>query len=207
MSTDINTPLTLPCGITLPNRIAKSAMTEGLAHPLYSDPNEALIQLYKRWGEGGLGMCITGNAFIDKRYREAPRTMLLDESADLEKFKKLARAISAQGTISIVQLSHSGRQTPVSVNTKALAPSAVRVQLPGGSRLLSTLLIARPVEMTREDVLDVADRFAASAKLAVEAGFHGVQLHAAHGYLLAQFLSPRTNQRTDEWGGSLENRK
>ena len=97
------------------------------------------------------------------------------------------------------QISHSGRQTPKAVNPTPSAPSAVKLALPGGQ-------FGDPRALTGDEIKDVISRFARTSAIAREAGFTGVQIHSAHGYLLSEFLSPRVNQRTDEWGGPLENR-
>ena len=97
------------------------------------------------------------------------------------------------------QISHAGRQTQTNVNKHPKAPSAVTLGLPGGQ-------FGKPIPLTEDEIEDIVQRFAVCAKACQEAGFTGVQVHAAHGYLLSQFLSPRTNLRQDKYGGSLENR-
>ena len=199
--TDIASPLTLPCGLVLPNRLAKAAMTEQLADPDHR-PNERHRTLYRRWAEGGVGLQITGNVQVDRRHLEHPQNVVIDaepDAAGAEALRAWAEATKMAGAKAIVQLSHAGRQTPKAVNPNPQAPSAIPVDLPGGQ-------FGTPRAMTTEEIEDTIARFAAAARTAEAAGFDGVQVHAAHGYLLSSFLNPRANQRDDEWGGSLENR-
>ena len=199
--TDITSPLTLPCGLTIPNRLAKAAMTEQLAGPDHA-PNERHRTLYRRWAEGGIGLQITGNVQVDRRHLEHPQNVVIDGEPDEDQAVALeawADAAKTSGAKLIMQLSHAGRQTPRAVNPTPQAPSAIPVDLPGGQ-------FGTPRAMTTDEIESVITRFAAAARAAAAAGFDGVQVHAAHGYLLSSFLNPRANQRTDEWGGSLENR-
>lgn len=194
-------PLRLPCGATLPNRLAKGAMTEGLATP-DGIPTTALQTLYRRWSQGGAGMHLTGNVIIDRDHLERPGNVVIDRAPDAAMKAALAawaKAGTEGGNHLWMQISHAGRQTQVLVNKTPKAPSAVKLGLPGGQ-------FGEPVPLTGEEIEDLIGRFVTAATVAKEAGFTGVQIHAAHGYLISQFLSPRANQRTDEWGGSLENR-
>lgn len=194
-------PLRLPCGATLPNRLAKGAMTEGLATP-DGVPTKALQTLYRRWSHGGAGMHLTGNVIIDRDHLERPGNVVIDHVPDAEMKAALAawaKAGTEGGNHLWMQISHAGRQTQALVNKTPKAPSAVKLGLPGGQ-------FGEPVPLTGEEIEDLIGRFVTAASAAKEAGFTGVQIHAAHGYLISQFLSPRANQRTDQWGGSLENR-
>jgi 2,4-dienoyl-CoA reductase-like NADH-dependent reductase (Old Yellow Enzyme family) len=185
----------------LPNRIAKAAMTEGLADPL-SRAGEAHNRLYQRWARGGAGLLITGNVLIDRRYLERPGNVVIEGPQNPESLGRLAAwaaAAKACGGRVIMQISHAGRQSPRLVCPEPIAPSAIALGLPGGA-------FAPPRAMTEAEIRDVIQRFGAAAAVAEEAGFDGVQIHAAHGYLLSEFLSPLANRRTDQWGGSLENR-
>jgi 2,4-dienoyl-CoA reductase-like NADH-dependent reductase (Old Yellow Enzyme family) len=197
-------PLRLPCGAMLPNRLAKAAMTEGLADPwLRATP--ALERLYRTWSEGGAGLLITGNLQVDRFDLERPGNVAIDLSEprtfDAEARGRLAawaRAGTVNGNQLWVQISHAGRQTPRYVTGRPLAPSAVQLDLLGN--------YARPRALTEAEILDLIGRFAHAGRVVREAGFTGVQVHGAHGYLISSFLSPVTNQRTDAWGGSLANR-
>jgi len=197
----IATPLDLPCGARLSNRIAKGAMTEGLADPL-NQATDAHVALYRKWSEGGAGLLLTGNVQIDRRYLERAGNVAIDGPQSNEAKSRLA-AFAEAGTVAgnhlWMQISHGGRQTPVSVNKHPVSASEQQVALPGKN-------FGKPRALTHDEILDVIDRFAKAAAVAKETGFTGVQLHGAHGYLLSQFLSPDVNRRTDEWGGSLENR-
>ena len=193
--------LRLPCGAELKNRLAKGAMTEGLATP-DGVPTEAPARLYQCWAEGGAGMLLTGNVIIDRDHLERPGNVVIDKKPSAEMMAALkawAKAGTVNGTHLWMQISHGGRQTQTLVNPTPKAPSAVKLGLPGGQ-------FGTPVPLTEDEIKDLIQRFAIAAKAAKDAGFTGVQIHAAHGYLISQFLSPRSNQREDEWGGSLENR-
>ncbi len=199
--TRLNEPLNLPCGLVLPNRIAKAAMTEGLGDPL-NRAGEGHNRLYQRWARGGAGLLITGNVLIDRRYLERPGNVVIEGPQNPDSLARLAAwaaAAKAGGGRVIMQISHAGRQSPKSVCPEPIAPSAIGLELPGGA-------FAPPRAMTEAEIRDVIQRFGAAAAVAEEAGFDGVQIHAAHGYLLSEFLSPLANRRTDQWGGSLENR-
>lgn len=201
MDLTIAAPYTLPCGVVLKNRLAKAAMTEGLADPRNSATAHH-ARLYRRWAEGGAGMLLTGNVQVDRRHLERPGNIALDGSLSaeaLDALRAFARAGTSNDTQLWMQISHAGRQTPATVNKTPLAPSAVGLVMPGGQ-------FGQPRAMTEDEILDVIARFAHAATLARETGFSGVQIHSAHGYLLSEFLSPDVNQRTDAWGGSLENR-
>lgn len=197
----IAAPLTLPCGVVLNNRLAKAAMTEGIADPR----NHATARhetLYRTWAQGGAGLLITGNIQVDRRYLERPGNVAVEEATAEEGAAGLAAyaaAATANGTQAWVQLSHAGRQTPRRVSATPVAPSATRLKLPRSE-------FGDPRALEPHEIEDVAQRFVFAAGEVKRAGFTGVQIHAAHGYLLSEFLSPRVNQRSDEWGGNLQNR-
>ncbi|KAH7908810.1 hypothetical protein BJ138DRAFT_1115504 [Hygrophoropsis aurantiaca] len=203
-------PITFPfCGRVAMNRFMKSAMSERLAtfssfDPSYRGcPTEELIRLYDTWSRGEIGMIITGNIQIKKGHLEASGNTIIDKDLPhnyVAEFAKLARASKSHGSLIVGQLSHPGRQ--VSVNIQPYPESASDIdQPPAGG-----VFFARPTPLSREGILDIIDRFAYAASVLHTAGFDGIQLHCAHGYLLAQFLSSRTNRRTDQYGGTLENR-
>ncbi|WP_432216796.1 NADH:flavin oxidoreductase/NADH oxidase family protein [Pseudomonas kribbensis] len=192
--------LKLPNGQTVGNRIAKAAMEENLADRDQA-PSRELFRLYQAWAEGGAGLLLTGNVMIDRRAMTGPGGVVLEDERHLERFRQWAEIARSGGAQVWVQLNHPGRQTFANMGQQALAPSAVALEMGSFSKLF-----AEPKPMTEDDIEDVIQRFAKSAALAEKAGFTGIQIHAAHGYLLSQFLSPLTNRRTDRWGGSLENR-
>jgi len=192
--------LNLPNGQTVGNRIAKAAMEENLADRDQA-PSRELFRLYQAWADGGAGLLLTGNVMIDRRAMTGPGGVVLEDERHLERFLQWAEIARSGGAQVWVQLNHPGRQTFANMGQQALAPSAVALEMGSFSKLF-----AEPKPMTEDDIEEVIQRFAKSAALAEKAGFTGVQIHAAHGYLLSQFLSPLTNRRTDRWGGSLENR-
>lgn len=197
MSGVLSQALRLPCGATLANRLCKAAMTEGLADPQLR-ATERLNRLYRRWSEGGAGLLLTGNVHIDRFCLERPGNVAIDGNGGLEQLQAWARAGTAAGNHLWMQLSHAGRQSPRYVTGQPLAPSAVPLKVLGN--------YARPRALTEAEILDFIARFASAARTARETGFTGVQIHAAHGYLISSFLAPLTNRRADAWGGSLENR-
>ena len=192
--------LQLPNGQVIANRIAKAAMEENMAD-LHQAPSQALKQLYKTWADGEPGLLLTGNVMIDRRAMTGPGGVALENEQHLASFREWADVARAKGVHFWVQLSHPGRQTMANLGQQALAPSAIALDVGSFSKMF-----AKPKAMTEDDIQDVIKRFATSARLAEQAGFTGVQIHGAHGYLLSQFLSPLSNHRTDRWGGSLENR-
>lgn len=192
--------LELPNGQTIGNRIAKAAMDEDLADADQA-PDDALFRLYQAWAEGEAGLLLTGNVMIDRRAMTGPGGVVLENDRHLERFRQWASIGQSGGAQFWMQLNHPGRQTQANLGKQALAPSAVALDMGSFSKMF-----AEPKPMSESDIEDVIQRFANSAALAEKAGFTGVQIHAAHGYLLSQFLSPLSNRRTDRWGGSLENR-
>jgi 2,4-dienoyl-CoA reductase-like NADH-dependent reductase (Old Yellow Enzyme family) len=197
----LNQPLTLPCGAIIPNRIAKAAMTEGLADPT-GRPTVELEKLYSLWSDGGAGLLLSGNVQIDGDHLERPGNVIVDRQPDDETiaaFLRWTNAARRNGNHFWAQISHAGRQTMKAVNRHPKAPSPVKLGLPGGQ-------FGMPVALSEEEILRLIGQFGQAARIAKEGGFTGVQIHAAHGYLISQFLSPRSNQRDDRWGGSLENR-
>ena len=195
------TPVTLPCGVTLPNRLVKAAMSE-LSADSCNRATQAHETLYRAWARKGPGLLLTGNVQVDYRNLEQPGNVVIQGKQDARQLAALrawSAAAKSSGGHVWMQLSHAGRQTISLVNDAPKAPSAVPLAIPGGK-------FGRPVALTGPEILDLIDRFAHAAAVARETGFDGVELHAAHGYLFSQFLSPRSNLRTDEWGGDLANR-
>ncbi|GMV63673.1 MAG: putative NADH:flavin oxidoreductase/NADH oxidase [Parvibaculum sp.] len=201
MSVTISSPLTLPCGATLKNRLAKGAMTEGLGDAR-NQATGGHVRLYRRWAEGGAGMLLTGNVQVDRRYLERPGNVAIDGAQSNEAIAALreyAKAGTENGTHLWMQISHAGRQTPALVNKEPVGPSDKALDMPGAQ-------FGKPRALSGAEIEDVIRRFAHAAAVARDTGFTGVQIHGAHGYLISEFLSPDVNTRTDEWGGSLENR-
>jgi 2,4-dienoyl-CoA reductase-like NADH-dependent reductase (Old Yellow Enzyme family) len=200
MSTELFSPLQLRSGATVRNRIAKAAMEENMAGSSQL-PDERLVSLYRRWGAGGAGLLITGNVMIHDEALTGPGGVVLDERAPLDRFTRWADAGKAGGAAFWMQISHPGRQVWAEMPGVVWAPSAVAVELGKHSKRFG-----KPVAMNEAQISATVERFATTARLAEQAGFDGVEVHAAHGYLLSQFLSPLVNKRSDAWGGSLENR-
>ncbi len=184
---------------TFKNRIIKGAMSEALANTA-GQPNHLHLGLYEAWAKGGLGCAITGNVMVDFRAKNEPGVVVAETERDLAKLSEWANIGKKHGMVQLVQLSHPGRQCPKGLNRETVAPSAVPF-----SPMLATTF-GTPRELREDEILDIIQRFATAAQLCEKAGFEGVQLHGAHGYLISQFLSPLTNKRQDQWGGSNENR-
>ncbi len=201
MTSLVNESFTLPCGQVVKNRVCKAAMTERIAKG-NNLAHKGHTNLYDRWSDGDIGILLTGNVQVDRQHLEGPANVVIDQNNYKEQYNAL-KSWSAAGTKNNTQLwmqiSHAGRQTPGEINSSPLAPSNIGLKIPGKS-------YGTPTPMTEEDILDVVDRFVFTAKIARETGFTGVQFHSAHGYLLSEFLSPDINNRTDAWGGSIENR-
>ncbi len=197
----LDQPLTLPCGAVLPNRIAKAAMTEGLATP-DGRPTEALANLYAIWSRGGAGLLLTGNVIVDRDHLERPGNVVIEREPDADmtqRLSKWAQAGTQGGNQLWAQISHGGRQTQKLVNPSPKSASDVPLALPGGQ-------FGKPTPLTREEIADLVKRWGIAARACKDAGFTGVQIHAAHGYLISQFLSPRVNLRHDEYGGDITGR-
>ncbi len=197
MSSPLSAPLTLASGLVLGNRIAKASTSESLAER--GNPNARLETLYRAWSEGGAGLILTGNAMVTRRYRERMGNVVLDAETDRAALARYAAACKTAGNAALVQISHPGRQCMRHVANDPVAPSA-------GAAVNILGAFAAPRALREEEIESILESFATGAAMCVEAGFDGVQVHAAHGYLVSQFLSPRVNHRTDRWGGSLENR-
>ncbi|MGP9543934.1 NADH:flavin oxidoreductase/NADH oxidase family protein [Psychrobacter sp. AOP7-B1-25] len=200
MTSPVFSPLTLPCGAILPNRLAKAAMEENMADAGQT-PGPTLLRLYKNWAEGGTGLLITGNVMIDGRAMTGPGGVVLDKHSEIAPFEAWANAAKHNNTQVWMQLNHPGRQVYAAMGGDVLSPSDVAVDLGKHSHLFG-----KPRAMTGQDIEQLIQRFADSAVKVEQAGFDGVQVHAAHGYLISQFLSPLTNRRKDEYGGPIENR-
>ena len=194
----LSKPLALPCGAALKNRVAKAAMTEGLA-----DSNDSATErhetLYGRWSDGGAGLLLTGNVMVDRRYLERPGNVVIDGNGGEAALRRWAAAGTRGGNHLWMQISHPGRQCTRMSSSHPVSSSSVKLKGMMG-------LMAPPRALEVAEIHDIIRRFAHVARIAKDTGFTGVQIHSAHGYLSSQFLSPRANRRTDEWGGSLENR-
>ena len=179
-------------GITFPNRIIRSATYEGMSEK-DGKPTEQLLKKYTALAQGGVGGIITGFIGVNEQGRFGSHMALLNNDENIKSYKKITQKMHELGTPIIAQLNHCGGQTK-EVDTKmpVIAPSKISDY--------------KAKEMTKDEILEVIEAFVQAIKNAKEAGFDGVQLHLAHGYLLSEFVSPRMNRRTDEWGGNTEKR-
>ncbi|MEU7373652.1 NADH:flavin oxidoreductase/NADH oxidase family protein [Streptomyces albidoflavus] len=200
MTNQLFSPLHLRSGQVLKNRTAKAAMEENMAGAGQL-PDKQLFALYRRWAAGGTGLLITGNVMVHAEALTGPAGVVLDEHAPLKPFTEWAEAGKSGGGALWMQINHPGRQVASGMPGVVWGPSDVGVSLGKHSSRFG-----RPTAMTARQIEETVARYAVTARRAEEAGFDGVEVHAAHGYLLSQFLSPLVNTRTDRWGGSLENR-
>lgn len=190
-------PLPLPCGQVLPNRLMKAAMSEALSDTTHA-PDSRLERLYRTWSRGGYGLLITGNVMVDRTQLGEPGNVVIEDDRDLDALSRWAKSAKGDGVPIWVQLNHPGRQSnPLALGHIPVAPSAVAMSLPGSPT---------PRELTAAEIEDIIERFVTAAVVCETAGFDGVQVHSAHGYLVTQFLSPLTNLRTDTWGGDSRRR-
>ncbi|KAF4960608.1 hypothetical protein FSARC_10422 [Fusarium sarcochroum] len=203
-----------PSGRVSKNRFLKSPMAESLASwdPKVASkrgiPTEELIELYRRWGEGknNFGIVVTGNMDIDLDSVGAAACAGVPayapfEGERFEQFKKLATAAKGDGSLIVAQVNHPGRQVPYKMNPVAISASDVQLEPRMG------MTFGKPHAATKEEIAQVIEGFAHAAEYLEKAGFDGIEIHAAHGYLISQFLSRTTNKRTDEYGvQNIENR-
>jgi len=192
--------LTLPNGVVIKNRLVKSAMSEALGNR-EGAPTPELVRLYQAWANGGVGLCVTGNVMVDRRARGEPGNVVIEDDRDLAALQAWAHAGTRQGTQCWVQLNHPGRQAPRGLNRETVAPSAIPF------RADMQAFFATPRELTDAEVHELVQRYGKAAGFVKQAGFSGVQIHGAHGYLVSQFLSAHSNCRTDAWGGTSEKRR
>lgn len=196
----LSQPLRLPNGTVLRNRLAKAAMSETLG--TYDNrPTPKLIALYRRWAASGIGLLITGNIMIDRRALGEPGNVAIEDESDLLVLQQWARTATEHGAAIWAQLNHPGKQSPKGLNAENIAPSSIPF------RQDMTTFFDTPREATSAEIEDIIRRFGRSAAICKKAGFSGIEIHGAHGYLVNQFLSPHHNQRTDKWGGTAENRR
>lgn len=164
-------------------------------------PGDRLQRLYRSWVEGGVGLILTGNVMVAPDALTGPGGVVLQESTDIEPFKRWAEAGKSEDGQFWMQINHPGRQVYAAMGETALSPSDKKMDMGNFSKMF-----AQPRAMTEEEIEVLIQRFTATSKQAELAGFTGVQVHAAHGYLISQFLSPLTNLRSDQWGGDINNR-
>ncbi|RAH60334.1 FMN-linked oxidoreductase [Aspergillus piperis CBS 112811] len=215
MPSPLNDAVKLPCGLVFPNRLSKAAMAENLATS-DSNPNEDFNLAYSKWSDGRWGMIITGNVQVDVNHLGNFKDPAVPADYDANcstLWKAYAEASQKHGTPTIVQIAHPGRQSLRGAGRRGLfaptiAPSAIPLSIGTNflDSVITSLAFPKPREMDQKDIHNVIHLFVDSARFIAESGFSGIELHAAHGYLLDQFINPKTNLRTDAYGGSAENR-
>ncbi|CAD5220951.1 unnamed protein product [Bursaphelenchus okinawaensis] len=194
------------------NRLLKAAMSENIAtvdpHRLqfHGVPTQRLINLYEKFGAGGWGAVITGSISVDHKHYEGPGAMIISRECESEarraQFRRLTEAAKSHKGLILAQLNHNGRQTLATVNPTPYSASDVQLETQ-----MKGSFFGKPLPLTLEQIqTEVVDRFVYAALFAYDTGFNGVQIAAAFGTILSQFLSPSTNLRNDEYGGSLKNR-
>ena len=196
----LNQPLVLPNAVVIANRLAKAATSETLA-TYANNPTDKHVRLYQRWAASGIGLIITGNIMIDRRALGEPGNVAIEDERDLPILQDWAKAVTEQGSRLFAQLNHPGKQSMKGLNVRTLSASAV----PFNAEMQA--MFATPDAARPDEITDIIQRFGRSAAICKKAGFSGVQIHAAHGYLINQFLSPLHNLRQDEWGGTPEKRR
>ena len=212
MTSPLFTPLTLPNGVTVQNRLCKAAMEENMAEA-EQVPGGALINLYTAWAnaaaeaDAGPGIILSGNVMVDPTAMTGPGGVVLEADTLANdtlraQFEAWAKAGKAGGSKFVMQISHPGRQVYANMGTEPVSASDTKVELEG----IANKMFGPARALTEDEIRGLIRRFAETALSAQAAGFDGVEVHAAHGYLVAQFLSPLTNHRQDAWGGPLENR-
>ncbi|KAK8161784.1 hypothetical protein IWX90DRAFT_388392 [Phyllosticta citrichinensis] len=211
------TPLAQPLnfefsGVTAKNRFLKAPLTERISSWNYKDvasrgiPSKTLINLYRRWGEGGYGVIVTGNTFFEPEHLEAMGNPIIPKDAPFEgprfeAFKEMAEVSKKEGSLILIQVSHAGRQVWDAIQPNPISASDVQIE-----KQVMGMNFGKPRPATQEDIDGIIEGYAHTAEYCQKAGYSGIQVHSAHGYLLAQFLNPETNKRTDKYGGSIENR-
>ncbi|WP_407331369.1 metal-dependent hydrolase [Enterovibrio sp. 27052020O] len=191
-------PLVLPCGLTLKNRLIKTATAEGLSDR-FGRPTLRLLRLYKQWAASGASAIITGNIHVDSNHREQWRSLVIDTHGSPARFKILTQRVRREHCALIAQLNHGGPQTPNDIHHHPFSPS--------DSKPPWYFLDYNPARaMSHDEIESVIEQFSSAARFCHNAGFSGVQIHAAHGYLLSAFLSPAWNHRTDKWGSNATDR-
>ncbi len=192
-------PLTLPRGAGIKNRIMKSATSEALGDRDHG-AGPGLPVLYRTLAQGGAGLIVTGNVMVDRRHLGEPGNVVVEDETRLDSLARWALAGTTGAGQLWMQVNHPGRQVPRVLSKTPVGPSAVPFA-PAMRRFFAT-----PRALEDAEITDIIRRFAETARIAKKAGFTGVQIHGAHGYLVSQFLSPHANRRTDRWGGPIENR-
>ena len=197
---NIFSSFTLPNGSVLKNRIVKSAMSENFGTRHHA-PSKGLINAYQVWAKGNPGLLITGNIMVDALALGEARNVVVEDYKDFELLKEWAKSVEGTGVHLWPQINHPGRQAFAAINIETVGPSAISLNMGSASKMFKV-----PTALTEEAIWDIIKRFGNTSRIMKEAGFTGCQIHGAHGYLVSQFLSPISNVRTDQFGGSISNR-
>ena len=194
---DIFKPVILPNGVSLKNRIMMAPMTTCSGFYEGSVTHD-LIEYY-RARAGEIGTIIVECGFVDNKGLAFPGAIGLDNDDKIEGLAKIAKAIKEKGSKAVIQVYHGGRMVEPKLigGQSPVGPSAIAAPRPGA---------ATPIELTADEVDEMIDKFGQAVRRAIQAGFDGVEIHGANTYLIQQFYSPNSNQRTDKWGGSRDNR-
>jgi 2,4-dienoyl-CoA reductase-like NADH-dependent reductase (Old Yellow Enzyme family) len=196
MESILFTPIRI-AGVEIANRFVRSATHEFMAGEDDGAPSDRHVELFTRLAEGEVGLIITGHAYVQPIGKASPRQTGIYDDRLIEPLSRIPPAVHAYASKIFVQIAHAGRQTKEKLaGGTPVAPSAV----------FEPVVKLMPRELEQDEIRVLIKDFAAAGRRAKEAGFDGVQIHAAHGYLLSAFLSPYTNRRSDEWGGPAENR-
>ncbi|MGU9956856.1 MAG: acyl-CoA dehydrogenase family protein [Arenicellales bacterium WSBS_2016_MAG_OTU3] len=188
----LQSPLELPCGAVLKNRLAKSPMSDSLANG-EGNPTEEQIRLYERWAEGGAAVSFIGEVQGDPRFPEKPGNLVLGAHTNQKAIQSLTSRAMIKSAHLWPQIGHAGALSHLPIS-QPKGPSALDLE---GLKCAG---------MSIEEIQELPNLYARTALHAKKAGFSGVQIHAGHGFLLSQFLSPLFNLRNDSYGGSLEAR-
>lgn len=188
-------PLTIGT-LTLRNRMMRSATAERMVDPETNAPQPRLGGMYRALAEGGVGLIVTGHAYIARGGKAHPEMASIANDAMIPAWRDVIRPAQDRGARVMLQINHAGSNCDPVVALEALSPSGVSPDERTASRPMSTGEIDATIEA-----------YGSAARRAREAGFDGVQIHGAHGYLVSQFLTPHTNRRDDAWGGDAERRR
>lgn len=190
-------PFTLPNGVELKNRIMMAPMTT--CSGFYDGSVTHDLIEYYRDRAGEIGTIIVECGFVDNKGLAFPGAIGLDNDDKIEGLAKIAKAIKEKGSKAVIQVYHGGRMVEPKLigGQSPVGPSAIAAPRAGA---------ATPIALTADEVDDMIDKFGQAVRRAIEAGFDGVEIHGANTYLIQQFYSPNSNQRTDKWGGSRDNR-
>jgi 2,4-dienoyl-CoA reductase-like NADH-dependent reductase (Old Yellow Enzyme family) len=183
-------------GLRIENRFVRSATHEWLAED-DGTPTTAIADLYEKLAKNDVGLIITGYSYVNPAGKSSERQQGIYDDSFIVPYQKITERVHKYNSKIVLQIVHGGRQALVTPEFPTpIAPSAVRDSVSG----------ITPIAMSEEQILITIEDFAQATRRARDAGFDGVQLHCAHGFLLSSFISPYTNRRMDNWGGSVENR-